>query len=275
MKPVIEIVPVDKIKPFLGRERDKNKFARIVQNIKKIGLKNPITVRKIKPKKKKKKIYEYEVIKGHGRLLAVQELEWDEIPAFLVEEENECEIVKTFLMENEVRHSLTAAERAKLMEHDFKKGVTISDLARKYGFKETTVYNYLAILETLSPKINKLVTDNKISLKTAKTVGTLSKAEQESLAGTISKEKKSDIEYLVKSMKEQKEKNRIKITRNVLKQRIQNVRVELDEKQKLQQSINEEWVDVVGGIKGLLEDINFIKKLNKHNIDYSKFVRLS
>jgi ParB-like chromosome segregation protein Spo0J len=215
------------------------------------------------------------VIKGHGRLLAVQKLGWDKIPAFVLDKVDECELVKLFLMENEVRHSLTSAERALLMEQDFKKDVPVTELARRYGFRENTVYSYLAILESLSPKINSLLSKNQISLSTAKTIGKLDKDEQDSLAPVIEKEPhRANIEYMANAMREQKDKNRIKVTRGVLKRSIQGTRTSLEEKKKELQIINEEWIDVVGGIRTLLQDITFVRKLNRYNVDYSKFVRM-
>src|SRR3954454_18479590 len=81
----IELIPCDRITVMNPRVRNKKIFEEIVSNIAEIGLKRPITVTRREDVDGPR----YALICGQGRLEAYQALGQSEIPAIVVEADNE------------------------------------------------------------------------------------------------------------------------------------------------------------------------------------------
>src|SRR5271157_2634273 len=76
----IERIPISQIRVVNPRSRNKIAFRMIINNIKAIGLKKPITVSRCKPDKNG---ICYELVCGQGRLEAVASLGSKDIPAII------------------------------------------------------------------------------------------------------------------------------------------------------------------------------------------------
>ncbi len=275
----LDDIKTAEIKPFLDRERDRREFEYIIRSISDIGLKIPITVRPIKPKKKKKKelkrsssrikYYRYEIVKGHGRFNAIRELGWETIPAFVIEDLGEIELIKLFLMENEVRKSMSAYERACLMESDYDVGMTILELARKYRLHEKTVLDNLATLHSISAGARRKLSAGHLSLDDAKTVSSFSKAEQD----TILREnlKSTELRSLSRSLTANKTQTRAKITRKSMVDNLIGLKDELEGSQTELQRLNRLYLWSVANLRSVLRDNDIVRKLKKHKINLDPF----
>jgi ParB family chromosome partitioning protein len=83
--PAVVLVPVDLINVINPRVRNKKTFNEIIANIADVGLKRPITVAlRDRPDGKR-----YDLVCGQGRLEAFQALGQREIPAIVVEADDE------------------------------------------------------------------------------------------------------------------------------------------------------------------------------------------
>ena len=103
--PAVVLVPVDLINVVNPRVRNKKNFNDIVANIAEVGLKRPITVtRRDHPDGK-----QFDLVCGQGRLEAFQTLGQREIPAFVVEADNENCLVMS-LVENIARRQHRAID---------------------------------------------------------------------------------------------------------------------------------------------------------------------
>ena len=96
---MIEMIPIERIVVLNPRVRDPKKFAEIVDNIRKVGLKQPIKVSRIRGADGE---IAYNLVCGQGRMEAFQALEQTEIPAIVTDLSEEDSLVAS-LVENIAR----------------------------------------------------------------------------------------------------------------------------------------------------------------------------
>ena len=136
------------------------------ESIKLYGVMQPITVREIAYGK-------YEVIAGERRLRASRMAGLSQIPAIIVEaDDNKAAILA--LLENLQREDLSYMEEAEgyynlIKEHGF----TQEELAQKIGKSQSTIANKIRLLK-LSPIIKKTLSDNDLSERHARALLKLS-----------------------------------------------------------------------------------------------------
>lgn len=132
---------------------DEAQFMELVESIERNGLINPITVRKSKGG--------YEIVAGHRRYLALQELNWEEAPCQVITDKNvSTESVK--FHENLVREDVKITDEAEHMralmeERDLSEG----DIANMIGKSKSYVYERLKILD-YDDRLYYLVDEGKI-----------------------------------------------------------------------------------------------------------------
>ena len=141
--PTVVLVPVNLINVVNPRVRNKKTFNEIIANIAEVGLKRPITVaRRDHPDGKR-----YDLVCGQGRLEAFQALGQREIPAIVVEADNENCLVMS-LVENVARRQHRAID----LLHDIQgmkgRGYDDTDIARKAGLSVEYVRGVIRLLET-------------------------------------------------------------------------------------------------------------------------------
>ena len=131
--PDIIMLPIENIEVPEGRRRvNPADVARIAESIKTIGLRTPISVRHLEnPEGQSDRLI---LVAGAHRLAAAKLLGWEEIPAFVVEEEPDADAKMWEIAENLHRADLTALERAEL-EADYVRLVEnkLAQLAPVYG----------------------------------------------------------------------------------------------------------------------------------------------
>lgn len=142
-------IPVDQIYPHPDNPRkDLGDLGELSDSIKKNGIYQNLTVVPLKSKLKPNlQLNGYTVIIGHRRLEAAKIAGLTEVPC-VIADMTEQEQLATMLLENMQRSDLTVYEQAKCFQQlmmDF--GSTVSDIAEKTGFSETTVRRRVKLLE--------------------------------------------------------------------------------------------------------------------------------
>jgi len=150
----------------------------LASSVKKLGLINPITVRKIGAGD------QYEIIAGERRWRAVQQLGWETIPAN-VKNISDKDAYAVALVENLQREDLNPIEEAdgylQLIEkYDF----THEQVAEYVGKPRSTVSNFIRLLE-LDNTVQELLKHKQIDVGHAKLLVSLSKDTQGDLAHSV------------------------------------------------------------------------------------------
>ncbi len=166
------LIDIDEIEtnPYQPRTIfEEEALAELSESIKRQGVIQPITVRKIGANT-------YQLISGERRLRASKMAGLSEIPAYIKEADDNA-MMEMALVENIQRENLNAIEIAltfqKLME-EFK--LTQEELSEKVGKKRTTVANYLRLLK-LPIEVQAGIRDEKISMGHARALITLKNKE--------------------------------------------------------------------------------------------------
>lgn len=131
--------------PFQPRlDFDPITLSELKKSISENGLITPITVRRFDGG--------YQLIAGERRLRAVQELEYETIPAYVLNIQTDEEMLELSLVENIQRENLNPIEEAlgyRRLIDECK--LTQEDAARKVGKDRATVANFLRLLKLPAP----------------------------------------------------------------------------------------------------------------------------
>src|ERR1700683_498127 len=124
---LVRMIPIKQIDILNPRERGKKKFAQIVANIAKLGLKRPVTVAVASGSNGSTR---YSLVCGQGRLEAFTSLGQEEIPAIVVEGSME-ELLLMSLIENLARRQHSTVDLVLKIRTMKERGDTLSEIARK------------------------------------------------------------------------------------------------------------------------------------------------
>lgn len=146
-------LPVENVKPNPYQPRrnfDSASITELGESIKKYGVIQPISVRKIPNS------FDYELVAGERRLRACMEIGLDRIPAIVVKiNDNDSAVIA--LIENLQRQDLNFLEEAEAYLHLISDhGMTQEELSAKIGKSQSAVANKLRLLK-LSPMMRKLI----------------------------------------------------------------------------------------------------------------------
>jgi ParB family chromosome partitioning protein len=144
------------VNPFQPRTKfDEEKLNELATSIQKLGIIQPITVRKMQEG-------EFQLISGERRLRAIQLLEFKTIPAF-IRVANDQEMLEMALVENIQRENLNPIEVAlsyKRLIEEIK--LTQEQCSDRVGKNRSTVTNFLRLLK-LPETIQKALKDGEIN----------------------------------------------------------------------------------------------------------------
>jgi ParB family chromosome partitioning protein len=141
-KPIIEMVPVEQINILNPRTRNKKIFMDITENITRVGLKRPITVTRRKNGDGKK----YDLVCGQGRLEAFIACGQKQIPAVVIEANQEEALIMS-LVENLARRQYRTAHILQGIEILREKGYDAKTIASKTGNRKDYIYAVLSLLK--------------------------------------------------------------------------------------------------------------------------------
>lgn len=182
---LMEEIPLEFIEtnPYQPREFfEQSALQDLAESIRVQGIIQPITVRKVAPRK-------FQLISGERRLQASKIAGLVRIPAY-VRTADDQQMIEMALIENIQRENLNAIEIAqsykRLMEEC---NLRQEDLGSRVGKNRSTVTNYMRLLK-LPPHIQVAIRDNKISMGHARSLISVENVEvqQQLFLKTISEE---------------------------------------------------------------------------------------
>ncbi|MEY9828917.1 ParB family chromosome partitioning protein [Sinorhizobium fredii] len=138
----VEMIPINRITVVNPRTRSKKHFKEIIENIGQIGLKRPITV----TRRMEAGGPFYDLVCGQGRLEAFAALGQQEVPALVVNANQEDCLVAS-LVENCARRQHRAIDLLQDIGGMKERGYSVPDIARMIGLSAEYVYAVVRLLE--------------------------------------------------------------------------------------------------------------------------------
>lgn len=155
----IEISAIEVLNP---RERNQRVFQELVESIRVLGLKKPITV----TERSDPQGTRYVLVCGQGRMEAFQALGQTTIPAQVVEASDDDAFVMS-LVENIARHTPRTLEQLEAIRSLRKRGHNAAAIARKTGLQQRWVAGMLDLLEKGEHRLVTAVEAGRVPLATA------------------------------------------------------------------------------------------------------------
>ncbi|PZP60542.1 MAG: chromosome partitioning protein ParB, partial [Delftia acidovorans] len=162
----LQMIPVDQIVVLNPRDRNGRVFEEIVGNIKKIGLKKPVTVT---PRDDLEDGKRYLLICGEGRLKAFKSLGEKEIPALVVAVNDEDAFIMS-LTENIARRKYSALELLMSIQQLSEQGYDKRVIAQKTGLSLDYIKGILLLFEKGEERLLAAVEAGRVPLNVAITI---------------------------------------------------------------------------------------------------------
>lgn len=159
----VAMIPIDQIEVLNSRDRNVKVFEEIVENIKAIGLKKPITVTEREEEGEGAK---YLLVCGEGRLNAFRILGETHIPALVVDVSDEDAFIMS-LAENIARKGYRPLEILADIELLKRHGYSTEDIISKTGLSAKYVTDIVFLLEQREERLVEAVQRGSIPLTTA------------------------------------------------------------------------------------------------------------
>lgn len=166
--PVVRMIPVQQINVLNPRARGRKKFASIVANIARLGLKRPVTVA---PAAAKDGEPRYDLVCGQGRLEACVALGQEEIAALVVEGARE-DLLLMSLAENLARRRHSAVELVRAIRALKDRGYSPAEIARKTDCDPAYVRGILQLLARGEDRLVQAVEKGQLPVSIAVTIAT-------------------------------------------------------------------------------------------------------
>jgi ParB family chromosome partitioning protein len=138
----IEMIPIDRIDVLNPRARNRRQHREIVDSIKTIGLKRPITV----SRKKSSGSPRYDLVCGEGRIEAFRMLGKTEVPAIVIEA-SEADCLVMSLVENIARRKHRPIDLMQEIGNLHKRGYSDIEISTKIGVTQNWVSMIVMLLE--------------------------------------------------------------------------------------------------------------------------------
>lgn len=133
-------IPIASIQVLNPRGRNRKVFDELVESIRAVGLKKPITVRRAPDDEG------YELVCGQGRMEAMLKLEQTTVPAVIIEaSREECFVMS--LVENMARRNLSPLELIREVGALRQRGYSHAEIAQKIGISAEYVWSINLLLE--------------------------------------------------------------------------------------------------------------------------------
>jgi ParB family chromosome partitioning protein len=159
----IHLIPLEHISVLNPRERGKRKFAQIINNIEKLGLKKPITVTR---KEHTRGNQEYYLVCGQGRYEAYKILGEPEIPALIVNVTKE-ELLLMSLVENLARRQHSTLELVRDISDMRDRNYTFAQIAEKTALEVSYVRGIVKLLKKGEERLLQAVEKGQIPISIA------------------------------------------------------------------------------------------------------------
>lgn len=162
-QPVVQMIPIDKIRVLNPRTRNKIVFGDIIKNISRVGLKKPITV---SPREGTNGDRSYDLVCGQGRLEALVALGAKEIPAIVTAASKEDRMLMS-LVENIARRHSNTVDLIREVRSQKERGVSADEIGRKLDLESSYVHGILHLLEHGEERLVQEVEKGRIALTVA------------------------------------------------------------------------------------------------------------
>lgn len=172
----VELVAIEDIHILNPRVRNPKVFKRIQENISKVGLKRPITVRKTSDTPDKK----YDLVCGQGRLEAFIANGETHIPAMIVEADEEQALIMS-LVENLARRQHNGLDLLKGIEVLHEKNYSNRDISNKTGLSFDYVNQIVKLIERGEERLLTAVESGRMPLNVAVNIALSPGEEQKAL----------------------------------------------------------------------------------------------
>lgn len=159
----VRMIPIDRVEVLNTRERNGKVFGEIVENIKAIGLKKPITVT---PRLAADGGEKYMLVCGEGRLKAFRSLGETTIPALVVHVSDEDAFLMS-LTENIARRQCRSLELLGGIRQLHERGYTPKVIAEKTGLTQQYIQGILTLLQQGEERLLVAVEKGSIPLNAA------------------------------------------------------------------------------------------------------------
>lgn len=166
--PLIRMIPIKQIAVLNPRDRGKHKFAQIIDNIAKLGLKKPVTVASAGSQQGDAR---YELVCGQGRLEAYVVLGQEEIPALVIEGSRE-ELLLMSLAENLARRQHSTVELVREIKALKERGYTHAEIARKTDLDVSYIRGIIHLLDRGEERLLQAVEKGHLPVSIAITIAT-------------------------------------------------------------------------------------------------------
>lgn len=160
----VRLIPISRIRVLNPRARDKKKFGEIIENIKTVGLKRPITVRVIAGSKSGEE--NYEVVCGQGRFEAFKAAGALQIPA-IIQPYGRKEALLASLVENIARRPIRAIHQIESVRWMHSQGHSAAVIEKKTGLGEAYVKGILRLLDQGEERLLDAALHNRIPITIA------------------------------------------------------------------------------------------------------------
>jgi len=272
----VTLVPIDRIEVLNSRDRNMKVFEEIVENIRAIGLKKPITVTE---RRGANGTPAYLLVCGEGRLNAFRLLGETHIPALVVNASDEDALIMS-LAENIARRGHRPLEILADIELLLTRNYTIEDIIQRTGLSDKYVRDIVFLLEKGEERLIAAVESGTIPLTTALEIAR-AKHDDEGLGDMLEEAYKSGQlrGHQITEAKRLVEKRREKGPKtpgerpglpNSAHSLVKTYQREVARQHKLMlkaDHAHQQLLLVVQGLKRLFADVNFVTLLRAEGLD--------
>lgn len=152
------LIQINQIEILNPRDRNEKVFVEIIESIRTVGLKKPITVIK-----NSNKNYPYQLICGEGRIKALIQLGETEIPARIIDVGKEEALIMS-LVENIARRQHRAMEFLSCIERLSDLGYDKNEISKKTGLTPVYIQGIITLLKKGEKRLLYAVEQKKIPL---------------------------------------------------------------------------------------------------------------
>jgi ParB family chromosome partitioning protein len=162
-EPMLELIPIDRIDVLNTRDRNEEVFGSIVENIRLVGLKKPVTVT---PRRSADGELRFALVCGEGRLRAFRQLGEPSIPALIVQVSDEDAFIMS-LAENIARRKYRPLELIEGLKQLMLKGYTCAQIAEKTGLAPGYVGDLVVLVRKGEERLLSAVKSGTLPLRAA------------------------------------------------------------------------------------------------------------
>lgn len=274
----LRMIPIDAVEVLNPRERNDKVFDEIVGNIKRIGLKKPITVT---PRTREDGAEYFLLVCGEGRLKAFKALGEATIPALVIDVNDEDAFIMS-LAENIARRQCRPLELLVGIEQLKEKGYNAKAIAVKTGLTFSYIQGILTLIQHGEERLLVAVERGEIPLNAALSIvgaGDNDKAIQAALqeayeAGTLRGRNLLEARRVIerrkslgRSVARATARTREPVTSSSLVRTYQKEVERQKQMVRKAEFAQQRWLFLVSALRQLLSDENFINLLRAEGLD--------